>query len=59
MTKRSASNELNHLNWNQQDESDDEDNQMGSGEFKKASDETLKQRVFKVAKRSLHRPVMV
>lgn len=45
--KRVAGRELNHDNWNEEDESEE------AGEFKKASDEALKNRVIKVAKRRM------
>ncbi|XP_070492194.1 nuclear pore complex protein Nup50-like [Chironomus tepperi] len=45
--KRTAGSELNHDNWNEEQESED------AGEFKKASDDILQKRVKKVAKRRI------
>jgi len=45
MPKRDAGNELNHDNW------EDEEEPEEAGEFKKASEEALKGRVFKKGKR--------
>jgi len=44
-SKRAATRELNHDNWNEEEESED------AGEFKKASAEDLERRVIKIAKR--------
>ncbi|CAG9854214.1 unnamed protein product [Phyllotreta striolata] len=44
-SKRGASSDLNHDNWNQEDEPEE------SGTFKRASDESLKGRVIKAARR--------
>lgn len=43
--KRRADNDLNHENWDRDDEPED------SGTFKRASTEALKNRVIKTAKR--------
>lgn len=43
--KRQAGTDLNHDNWNEEEEAED------AGEFKKASDDILQQRVRKIAKR--------
>lgn len=43
--KRNATTDLNHDNWDQEDEQED------AGSFKKASEDVLKQRVIKVARR--------
>lgn len=43
--KRAAGRELNHDNWNEEEEGED------AGQFKKATDEELQRRVRKVAKR--------
>lgn len=43
--KRTAGTDLNHDNWNDEEESED------AGEFRKASNEILQQRVRKIAKR--------
>ena len=45
--KRTAGTDLNHDNWNEEQESED------AGEFKKASDDILQKRVKKVAKRRI------
>jgi nuclear pore complex protein Nup50 len=45
--KRSAGRELNHDNWNDEEEGED------AGEFKKANDAELQKRVKKIAKRRL------
>lgn len=45
MAKRGAGTELNHDNWDQEEESEE------AGEFKKASDDQMKGRVIKKAKR--------
>lgn len=45
--KRSAGRELNHDNWNDEEEGED------AGEFKKASEDELQRRVRKVAKRRI------
>ena len=47
MAKRRADKELNHDNWDQEDDSPEED----MGEFKKASEDELSKRKIKVAKR--------
>lgn len=46
-SKRTAGTELNHDNWNEEEEAED------AGEFKKASDKILQQRIRKVAKRRI------
>lgn len=46
-TKRVANTELNHDNWNEEPELED------AGEFKKASNDVIQQRVRKVAKRRI------
>lgn len=43
--KRVATTELNHDNWDQEEEEEE------AGSFKKAAEDVLKQRVIKVAKR--------
>jgi nuclear pore complex protein Nup50 len=45
MAKRTASSDLNHDNWDKQEDPED------AGTFKKASDEAIKNRIIKVAKR--------
>ncbi|RZC34279.1 NUP50 domain containing protein [Asbolus verrucosus] len=45
MAKRTATNELNHDNWDREDDPED------AGTFSKASEEALKKRIIKVAKR--------
>ncbi|KAL3265390.1 hypothetical protein HHI36_009596 [Cryptolaemus montrouzieri] len=45
--KRSATSDLNHDNWDQEDTPED------AGSFNRASDEILKKRVFKTAKRRI------
>ncbi|XP_044254758.1 nuclear pore complex protein Nup50 [Tribolium madens] len=45
MAKRTATSDLNHDNWDREDEPED------AGTFAKASEETLKNRVIKVARR--------
>lgn len=47
MAKRVADKELNHDNWNDEEEAEE------AGSFQKASAETLQTRVFKQAKRKL------
>lgn len=43
--KRTADSDLNHLNWDRDDEPEE------AGSFSKASEDVLKRRVIKVAKR--------
>lgn len=43
--KRIATTDLNHTNWNQEDDPEE------AGNFAKASDDVIKNRVIKVAKR--------
>lgn len=45
MAKRTASRDINHENWDQEDEPEE------AGTFQKASEEELKTRVIKTAKR--------
>lgn len=44
-SKRTATRDINHENWDQEDEPEE------IGQFQKASEEVLKTRVFKTAKR--------
>lgn len=45
MAKRTATSDLNHDNWDREDEPED------AGAFSKASEDVLKTRVIKIAKR--------
>lgn len=51
MPKRQADKELNHDNWEEEDDKEEEDN--SPGHFKQAGKEELKHRVVKLARRSL------
>lgn len=45
MAKRTASRDINHENWDQEEEPEE------AGTFQRASEEQLKSRVFKIARR--------